>query len=291
MNTSNSVAFVATKPLQIMTSINLAQQLALAGASLTVVPYFAAADAIVQRLGRAGFGVPAIRTAPTRIAALFDLAATGATRIYLDRDMGMRTTLALRWLRVTRPRVRYSLYEEGISLFEPAEAERPSRLSALLGATLTLGEGPFTDEVWTYDPDRLRARLPAKPLHAITTPLSAFVEQHRAGLLEVFWPAYERDVRQWRGGTCCIYLSSWEVDARALEYVTATSAFKVFKPHPHMRGDIAAPQGFDHVLDAAIPAELVLLEMARLFDEVIVVHVDSSTARYVSAGNVRFVDA
>lgn len=288
MELGDHVAFLATKPLQIMTAMNLAAQRAHRRATLWIVPSFADATVIIERLSSLPLGFDEVHAVPTRRAALLLAAGSGIERLYIDRDMGLQTTYALRWIRATRPRVRFSLYEEGSALFEPEASERPSRISELLGATLTLGEGPLTDEIWTFAPAELRRRLPNKPLRPIEIGVRQFVAVHRDLLLHAFWPTFERDARAWNGSSACIYLSSWAVSPLAYVYLAESSDFTLCKLHPHIRDDVALPERVDQVLPAAIPAELVIAELAKCFDHVEVLHEGTTTLRYVQAPNVRY---
>jgi hypothetical protein len=284
------VGFVTTKPLQVMTASVIARQLVGTPALLVVVPTFADGARIVGRLSTLDTGFADVRSGRSRVASILQLGARGASRIFVDSDMGLKTPLAMRLVRLARRGVRFSVYEEGVSLVTPFVRDRPNPLLARLGATLNLGEAAVVDEVWTYTPELVRPRLPTKRLHRIETGLEAFVASQRSFLTDAFWPDHARDVARWAGDACCVYLSSWEVDPRAVARLAETRAFTICKPHPHIRQGVALPDGIDQVLHPSIPAELVLMELAKRFGEVEVLHHASSAAAYVTAPNVRFVD-
>ena len=285
-----SLGFIATKPVQIMASLILSRQLAPASSSLCVVPSFADAAAVTRRLAVHAGTFKTVFAARDRVRGLFAQAQHGHDVVFLDSDVGARTTAAMRLVHVLRPRLRFAVYEEGESLFHPLLQERPRRLFEMLGATPTLGAGVLTSEVWTYAPEALRRRLPDARLMRIEETLAAFVERERELLTSVFWPTIERDTRHWRGGRCLLYLSSWDVDPRGLTLLRASSDFALFKPHPHIQdADAVAGGAANQVLSAAVPAELALFALARAFDEVVVLHHGSTTARYVSLPNVRFI--
>ena len=284
------LGFVATKPLQVMTASVIARQLAGTRSVLVVVPTFADGERIVARLSGLASGFADVRSGRSRIAALLQLGARGASRVFLDSDMGLKTPLAMRLLRLVRPGVRFSVYEEGLSLVTPFVRDRPRPLLARLGATLNLGEAASVDEVWTYTPDLVRPRLPTKALRRIETGIGDFVTDRWSFLIDAFWPDHARDTQPWTGDACCVYLSSWEIDPRAVARLADARAFTICKPHPHIRRDLARPEGIDQMLHPSIPAELVILELAKRFAQVEVLHHASSAAAYVAAPNVRFVD-
>jgi hypothetical protein len=285
-----ALAFIATKPIQIIATLILSRQLASTRSSLCVVPTFADGEAVARRLAQRVDTFSSVFTATSRVRALLAHAMRGHDVVFLDSDVGARSTLTMRLVHTLRPRLRFAVYEEGVSLFEPPALERPRRVFELLGATPTMGEGVLTTEVWTYTPEMLRARLPHKRLMRIEQAPAAFAERERDLLASVFWPTYEHDTRGWGGTRCRLYLSSWQIDPRGLAHLKESSDFTVFKPHPHIReartvgSDVA-----DQVLSATVPAELVVLALARAFEEVTVLHDDSTTARYVTLPNVRFV--
>lgn len=284
------LGFVATKPLQVMTATAIACQLVATPSVLVVVPAFADGERIVGRLAELETGFVDVQFGRSRVASLLQLGARGVSRIFLDSDVGLKTPLAMRLVRQYRRGVRFSVYEEGVSLITPFERDRPKPLLVRLGATMNLGESAIVDEVWTYTPDLVRPRLPTKALRQIETRLEDFISSHWSFLADAFWPDHARDTRSWTGNACCIYLSSWEVDLRVLARIAKARAFTICKPHPHIRHDVAWPEGIDQVLHPSIPAELVIIELAKRFAEVEVLHHASSAAAYVAAPNVHFVD-
>lgn len=271
-----------------MTALAIARQRSEEPSLLCVVPTFADADRAIARLARADSGVVGVMHASTRVGAIFRLTTRGVSRMFIDSDVGLKTPVAMWVSRMRNPRLKFSIYEEGVSLFHADPAERPNRFLELLGATLAHGEDPLIDEVWTYEPDEVRPRLPTKRLERIETTLADFVGEHLEMLRGVFWPSFDDDVRAWRGARCCIYLSSWSIDQRAAACLQATSAYTLWKLHPHIRRNTPLPHGIAQVLHASIPAELVLTELAERFDQVEVLHHGTSAERYVTLPNVRF---
>lgn len=272
-------------------ALTLDEQLSRAGSTLCVVPTFADAARVTERLARHAQGFAAVHSAPNRVRALFSQAARGHGVIMVDSDVGARTTLAMRVLRGLHPGLRFAVYEEGESLFAPMAQERPAEILVRLGATPTIGQGALTSEVWSYTPEALRARLPDKRLMRIERPPAEYVASQRDLLNAVFWPSHARDTHAWGGSRCVLYLSSWDVDRRVLARLRQSGAYTIFKPHPHLTD--AGRTGLaevDQVLPAEIPSELVLLTLAEAFEEVRVLHHGSTTQRYVTSSNVHFTN-
>lgn len=283
-----SVGFVATKPLQIMNSINVWRQLGSPGASLCIAPLFAESAAVAKRLYAENPGFASISMVRSRVAAVMSLAARGVQRIFLDSDVGIKTPTAMRIARLVRPRLRFSLYEEGTGLIEMPPEDAPGPFSQALGAITAFGESPLTEEVWTYHPAAVRRRLPDMKTLGIDQSLADFVRTNRDLLVKVFWPSFVGDVDRWSGPRSCVYLSSWQVHPRAQQYMERSDAFTVWKLHPHIQGDVTLPAHVDQVIPAGVPAELLIMEMARTFDSVEVLHHGSSTEMYLRLPNVRF---
>src|SRR5690606_3088147 len=107
------------------------------------------------------------------------------------------------------------------------EEDRPGRLSRALGAVSAFGESRPMEEVWTYHPGAVRVRLPHRRVVAITTSLMDFVRRNRTMLVGAFWPSFDDDRHMWRGKSCCLYLTSWEVQPRAYSYLAIANAFTI----------------------------------------------------------------
>ena len=284
-----SLGFVATKPIQIITSMILARQFSPRRCGLCVVPLFADASGFLRRVRDDRAPFDSVTSAHSRASAIISQ-ALGHDRVLIDSDVGAKSTAAMWLAHRLRPRVRFALYEEGTSLFDPLPIERPSDLHVRLGATARMGTGALTEEVWTYSPEDLRAKLATTPVRQIETSVSVFVLEHHAHLARLFWPSRDEDTRHWRGTRCCVYLSSYQVDKRALAYLKRSSAYTVLKLHPHFRSDsVAAEAQVDQRVPAGIPAELIVYALAATFDSVEVLHDGSTIERYVQAPNVRFV--
>ena len=116
MTNTPAVGFVATKPLQIITSMIVAHQLDRRPAILSVVPAFVDAEAVIARLRVQDTGFDHISRASRRTTALLALAVQGAGRVFLDSDVGVRTPVAMRLARALRRDVRFALYEEGLGI-------------------------------------------------------------------------------------------------------------------------------------------------------------------------------
>lgn len=289
MTQAPAVGFVATKPLQIITSMIVARQLDLGPATLSVVPTFDEAAAVIARLHEHDTGFADVHRARHRTTALVALARRGASYVLLDSDVGLRTPVAMWLARALRPDVRLALYEEGLSLLEPDPDQHPNRVFAALGAVCSLGEGRLTQEIWTYSPDAVRARLPqARCVRRIETSVQTFMAERRDVLAAVFWPSREDEVQRWSGRRCCLYLSSWQVEPRVFDHLDQSGAFTVCKFHPHLRDVTVRPRGVAQVVPAAVPAELLILDLAEAFDDVEVWHHGSTVAHYVSSPRVRF---
>lgn len=283
-----TVGFVATKPLQIMNSINVWRQLGSPRAILYIAPLFSESAAVAKRLYAENPGFAMISMVRSRVAAVVSLAANGVDRIFLDSDVGIKTPLAMRVARLIQPRVRFSLYEEGTGLIEIPPEDAPGRVSQTLGAIMAFGESPLTEEVWTYHPAAVKRRLPDMKTLGISQTLSEFVRTNRDLLIRVFWPSYAADVGAWPDSSCCLYLSSWEVHPQAYNYLARSAAFTIWKLHPHIQDPLAVPEHVDQVIPSGVPAELLIMEMARTFDSVEVLHHGSSTEMYMRPPNVRF---
>ncbi len=283
------LGFVATKPMQVLTAINVWEQLGAPQATLCVTPTFMDAKGVVGRLAERSSGFMSVVQARSRAAAVVGLAYHGAARVFIDSDVGLKTPFAMWLARRLNAGVRFSLYEEGTGLKEIPPEHIPNRLLRTFGATSAFGESRLMEEVWTYDSQAVGARLPHRPMRQIARGLDDFVRSRRAMLLDIFWPAFEEHAAHWHGTKCCVYLSSWEVEPRVSGYLSSLDAFTLWKLHPHIKRSAGPVPGVDQEVQAVVPAELLIIELADFFDEVVVVHHGTAVEQYVKSANVRFV--
>lgn len=272
-----------------MTAMNVWRQLGKPPTVLCVVPNFADAPSIIERLAHLDMGFTTIYSARSRASAILSLSVHGITRTFLDSDVGLKIPFVMRSARAVRRKVRFSLYEEGVGIAKLSEAERPSRFLLALGATDELGESGLIEEVWTYSPEVVRKRLTTKPVLEIRVKLGDFVQTQTKLLTDAFWPSFASDSAVWYGTNCCLYLSSWTVNEDVYTYLAHQNAFTISKLHPHIREAANVPASIDQSLSSAIPAELIIAALVNAFETVTVLHHGSTTAMYVPHNRVTFV--
>lgn len=283
-----SVAFVATKPLQIMISMAISDQLRPESRfHLVVVTDFCDADVIANRLRACDSRWSDVTVVSSKRDAIAQCAEAHYDRVFIDSDVGLRNAWSLKALKASVPSMRLCVLEEGVGTYRQ-DIYPPGRGLAVraLGASSHFGGLSVTDEVWVYSPEAYRSCFPrqAHKVRAMDSSLQSWISDNVALLELIFVGGSLDDSLLWgaEGGRCVLYLTSWIWSAEACATVGAWGGRSVLKLHPHIRTDEdQLHRLFDYVVPASIPAELVVLALARRFDEVVVFHHGTSTEQYI----------
>lgn len=285
--TGRGVAFIATKPLQVIVSMVLRDQLGLRGtAALHVVDNFDGARDVANRLRDTDDWLSVDLHADRQVA--LREASKRSKRIFLDRDVGMRMFLEMLAVRM-RTGSRFSVYEEGISSYDKVSELSPKHQALLrvVGGASIHGRSRFTSELWLFRPEE--APLPSRlvpRLRRIEERLSAYVSKHRAELVQLFWPSEHLPAG---GPRCNVYLPGWEPNLGIARSIVGLGDDSLLKLHPHTRAkDPVQDLSFTYSVPASVPAELILPELSARYEQVEVHHHDSSVVLYAELDNVVF---
>lgn len=290
------VAFVVTKPLQVMISMMVCDQLGVSGRShLMVVTSFSEAEAITRRIRKHDPRWCTVSSFPTRREALAACARMSYSRVFLDSDVGLHTGCLLRRLQGLSRDARICIYEEGVGTYrgDLYPLLWGSIVRALGGAVHFGGQG-VTEEVWLFEPSVYAQRFPkhAHKVRGIKQGLQPWLISNELLLETIFVGAPIGNLLPDNGeqSQCSLYLSGWHWESEVADEVQARSGLSVLKLHPHIAED--APEIFDLFdlqIPARVPAELLIVALARRFNDVAVLHHGSSVERYISLPQVTYI--
>lgn len=286
---SVSVAFLATKPLQILVCLMLSRQLGLSGtADLFVVDNFAGAGAVIDDLAKLRFGWRSVRRCGSRFQAL-DLASRRSRKVFLDRDVGLAMFFAMLCQKAAHG-TEFAIYEEGVSSYDAVSelSRRQQLVLNLVGGATMLGRSRLTSEFWLFKPGDVALDLHHESkLRRIEGELQRFIRDERESLSQLFWRG--SPIEHPSEPECHLYLPSWTPDTHTAMAVLEQQGDSFLKLHPHTReGHPVSTLGFKRVLPSVIPAELLLAELCDRYQVVHVYHHGSSVTRYYRSGQVRF---
>lgn len=285
------VAFVVTKPIQLVFAVGIIRQLELRDAAcLIMTDDFKDAYYVCRRasevdwdLSSVGIKFCADRSDAERIAAKL-----GAKQIFVDSDVGLKRFLLLlrTQIRIKRPRI--WVYEEGVGTYRTDLYEHglKRRIFDVVGVGTRFGGSRFTSGIFVRDPDRFRKLFPnnsSEVRHIECTP-SEMLSENLEQWSEIF--GY-RPVSASSESACALYLSNWLVHQSGLEHLRKFLGDRYFKPHPHIK---TLPEVTDIALvSATAPAELVLMDLLEKYTCVTVFHHGSSVEHYVTDERIAYV--
>ncbi|WP_168380938.1 polysialyltransferase family glycosyltransferase [Modicisalibacter radicis] len=290
-----SVLFIATKPLQIMMAMVIRDGFKTpVECHLHVVLDFLNADDISKRIKSHDDGWKSVTDFPTRQAAIAGSTGKGYSKIFLDSDVGVRNYISLNEIKRSQPDVTLSVYEEGCGTYQdnyyPA---LKAALLRLLGIGERLGGCRLTDELWIYEKYEYLSVFPRSKvlIEEIDQSLLCFIKENTDVLNKIFLAENLNVAENISSENCIVYLSSWEVDRRAIASLQEKLEDCYVKLHPHIREfDASFAQGFTRLVPASIPAEMLIMELAKLYMHIVIYHHDSSVERYMDLNNVEYIN-
>lgn len=288
------VAFIATKPLQLMVAMTLREQLCLEyQAQLLLVSDFNEADQVFELIKVHDRKWTNVHLYVTRKAALNACQEMALDTIFIDSDVGVRTGLSLCKIKMKERHTSIYVYEEGRGTYQDDYyTSFKATLLRLMGVGDKLGGSCFTGGIWVYAPDEYIDKCSPKrlPVHRITKDLSSFVCEN-GPLLEKFFRHASATMPSIKENEhCIVYLSSWKVYESDIADL-AQHCTRYIKLHPHIRDyDTSFLDEGSVLVPSSMPAELLLINLAKYYGTIDVYHHDSSVARYINMHNINFIN-
>lgn len=287
-------AFIITKPLQFMVACTIIDDYGIADdVDLLIADSFSGAAGFVSRyhgLNKAHWG---------RIG-LFDTideAYRYARRegrynhLYIDSDFGVRKSLMLLRYKLRMPLAKIIVYEEGVGTYR-SDVYPPikRRLFNLLGVGAAFGGCRLSSEILIFDVEEYINRVGmygGKP-SPIRTGLVDFIRTNLTSLeyLFDFQPHDHGD------DSLNLYLTSWSIDRQVLTQLSLLPGELLLKPHPHIKNLDVSGLGLrqNHVMQAGVPSELLIMKLMDQSANLTVYHHGSSSAHYMRGSGAKFVD-
>lgn len=289
-------AFIVTKPLQLIVSMALRDQLRLQGeARLYIVASFASAADITERLRSMPAGWSDVHLVTTRSEAIRKATRVSAT-VFIDSDVGLRTWLAFVMGRCLNGAVEAMVYEEGIGTYSETQIVRPLKrlIYHFFGIGWTFGASSFTKVVFVERPDLLPRAVKGSQSKVVSLERSISDEilDRRGFFRALFWPEESLAIPDSLTckEQCNVYLSAWRISESVIGLILSNPGIHILKPHPHDKIESAYAQrlGFSTIIPARVPAELLILRLTEVCAKVLVFHHGTSAQNYIRHENVEF---
>lgn len=222
----------------------------------------------------------------SRQAALLFLKKRKFDNLFIDSDVGLRNFLTLASLKFANPNISIHVYEEGLGTYRTdLYSGYKKKLFGLIGIGALFGSCRFVTSVYVYRSQEYIDNIPENGIKVreIQGGVHQFLVENRDALKRVFGFDGIKSISP-HFLCCSIYLSSWEVDAEFLSYFQGLEGDLFIKPHPHIRG-CEEINGIK-LIGANVPAELVLADLMKAYDSVVVFDRKSSVRRYITGKNL-----
>lgn len=286
MNNNEGHFFCVTKPLQLMVALAIVEQLP-RGASprFVVVDSFANAISIVKRF-QDFFDIPVEFVADVG-AAVKLMASSSEKMVYIDSDVGVRKFFQLARIKFSSREKIIGVYEEGIGTYRDNIYKGIKRkLFDFLGVGTNFGGCRFVSKTYVFECAHYERIFGNGKAVGIKFGIAEMIERKR-DLYRVFGADESLFAELSCAEVCHLYLSSWSVSNKFIEKLLDFDGFKYVKLHPHIKVDCNFGGCFRKI-PAEIPAEIVVIELARRCKKLHVWHHGSSVQNYVRGNNIDF---
>lgn len=288
-----TIAFLVTKPLQLMVAETIAEQYNSYETILLLVNHFSDFDAVYSNVKSYGRWGKVIRLESRSAALSYVLKNKSVNELYLDSDVGFRIGFDLYKLHLLSfGRVSQFVYEEGIGtyrkdLYQDGFVKNGLRM---LGMGSFFGGHYLSKKIYVYKPNNYSFDSSLRPIsNKIEPALQLFIQESEVRYKYYF--GLSEKLVEIKGEKLIIYLTSHYIDWKFVngKLNVLNSDFKVIKPHPHIKECISS-DSFDFVIPNKIPIELFICMINGRFDDVVVYHHGSSVENYIDAINLTYVN-
>lgn len=283
--------FVVERPLQIIHSIELFNQLGLTNVDFFIADTFHDAAGIAKRLS-ACFSTLNVELFPTYHDAISAVSNIMYDNLFIHWDVGFGTDKILRRLKNRNPALSISVFEEGVGTYRTDIYPAIKRfIFRIIKLPINVGGSMYVDRIFVHNVNEyIKTSISHPPsVIKINNTLPKSIQYHFSIYLSIFDPDnFISSIGDKIFKRCYIYLSGWSYDDADLPHYYGSGDLNIIKLHPYCKFS-ASPDRFI-VAPAGIPAELIILAAAKQCETVTVLHHGSSSSRYIDSDNVTFLE-
>ena len=287
--------FIITKPLQLMVVMTIIEQLPdEIIKELIVIDAFFGAKKIVEELTISNPKWQRTVFFENSSAAFRHCIKLRYDSLFLDSDVGFRKNIDLIRLKLSTPKTRIAVYEEGLGSYRnDIYYGARKRILSLIGVGVHFGGNWLTKEIYLFQPSDYINNCLEKTVDVILIKMviSQLILKYEIEFDELFKLAelksYLTDASS--NNVCDIYLTSWSWSSEAIKRLKQSDSCRIVKFHPHIKEVILSSEfQFDVSVPPEIPAEILITIASKIFKNVRVLHHGSSVVRYLNLKNVNF---
>lgn len=292
------VAFIITKPLQLMVCTSIIDQLeGDFSVHLLITNDFRDAREIFERI-QARLNVRRIYKCLFFDANDFAygyLKANPFDDVYIDSDVGFRQWVKISLIKLKNPATRIYVYEEGVGSYRDDLYENKTILDKFklhvlrgLGVGTYFGGSCWTTGIYLYETGQ-HPFLHGNKVIMIRQSVTETIKNHAEFADDIFIVDERvKSAIKMNQGEVVIYLSNWLIDDKLIGELIAMNSQIIVKLHPHIKEDPPSICGVKWV-DHSVPAEILIMEAAKYCEKIKVFHHGSSTLRYIVGKNIEFM--
>jgi hypothetical protein len=295
----SKVAFVASKPLQILVCISIIDEaMNHSDVDLIITNDFYDSENIVQKL-KEHLKIAAIRNIlyfENQSLAYSYLATNHYSNIFIDSDVGFKRYLELLRIKINNISTQILVYEEGLGTYRNDIYKTNSISSRIkvgllmaVGVGVVFGGNFLTKSIFLFSPNEY---CPIQKKNTGVVLIKNTVEQtitkFELALSSVFNPQTDLvSALAVRPNTCTIYLSSWTISDKFLARLVCARDLIIIKLHPHIKTKPNPLLGCIYI-HHSMPAEILLTIASKYCDSITVFHHGTSATRYISRQNIKY---
>jgi len=289
---NGKVAFLITKPLQLMVSLCISQQEnSTPKPDFLIVNNFAGSSEISSQLQHNFTNLQNPLFFNDRKTALGYVKSNNYKTLFIDSDVGFRNLIELGFLKINNPNLSIHVYEEGLGTYRSDFYSGFKKLILQkIGAGTYFGGCSLVSNIYVYEAEEYLTSTKSdnKKVREIKNKLPEFIRTHRDSLRKLFSFNGLREEDAHRK-VASLYLTSWNVDQEFFSKFQQLQGDLFVKAHPHIKTALNASAA--KVIDAKVPAEILIMELAETYESVCVYDHFSSVRRYLKRQNLTYKSA
>jgi len=292
MNNSDSkIAFIVTKPLQLLVALTIYREYCKGHrAVFFIIDSFFEANVVADRIDKLMSKEIDCKFHKTKKYAYMDVVSHSYSQIFIDSDVGFQNCLWLKFLKIFNKSLKINIFEEGKGTYSnDFYVGIKKKMFKLMRIGVLFGDCPATSQIYLYNPSDYLKKIPYnkhKIVH-INTNITKSIRSNFTDIATIFGTSdndFFKSKKQ-----CRIYLTDWTVDYKFIDDFLNLSGDLFIKPHPHITENFSE---FNlNVIKPGAPFELLIVYFLDIYERIDVYDHGShgsSVRRYINDPKVKF---
>lgn len=285
--------FVITKPLQLMVTMLIIDQLSInQSVDLVIVDSFGDAENVyfnLKKISKPRF-YDSIHFYSNHSDAYRYINRSKHKFIYIDSDVGLKKYFSLLCLKTFKPFSKIIVYEEGVGSYRNNLylSTIKKKIFKFFGVGAYFGGSIFTSSIYLFNPSLYieTVEFGKSKVKKINKSIGDLLKE-QINLLHVIFKYKQIEKNIIKSKLCHIYLTSWKPNILFIRRFKEFAGDKFIKPHPHLKRNLQCADLIE--INAGIPAEILMNDLSEKYTEIFVYHHGTSSMLYLDKPNVKFI--